>query len=66
MDKHKFTIELTWNDDSNTYFDVTLEGDEHQYMALLMWITRGTLMASSAIKSVAYNEDGFDVCSYVR
>lgn len=66
MDKHKFTIELTWNDDSNTYFDVTLEGEEHQYMALLMWITRGTLMASSAIKCVAYNEDGFDVCSYVR
>ena len=66
MDKHKFKIELTWNDDSNTYFDVTLEGEEHQYMALLMWITRGTFMAFSAIKSVALNEDGFDVCSYVR
>lgn len=66
MDKHKFTIELTWNDDSNTYFDVTLEGKEHQYMAVLSWITRGSLMASSAIKSVAYNEDGFDVCSYMR
>lgn len=66
MDKHKFTIVLTWNDYSNTYFNVTLGGEEHQYMALLMWITRGTLMASSAKKCVAYNEDGSVVCSYVR
>ena len=61
-----FTIFLTWNDDSETNFEVKLEGKEHEIMATLMWITRGSLMASSANRVVAYNEEGFDVLSYIK
>lgn len=62
----KFTIELTWKDRSETMFEVELTGKKHHIMAELMWITRGTLMASGACRSIAYNEDGFDVVSYIN
>lgn len=62
----KFTVELTWKDESETMFEVQLEGAEHEIMATLMWITRGSLMASSAHRATAYNEDGFDVVSYIQ
>ena len=62
----KFTIFLEWNDSSSTSFEVTIEGRDHEIMSTLMWITRGTLMASSAKRSIAYNEEGFDVVSYIQ
>lgn len=62
----KYTIELTWNDESETMFEVELTGAEHHIMATLMWITRGTLMASGAKRSIAYDEEGFDVLSYIK
>lgn len=64
--KRKFFIEVLYEDESGFYFIVELEGSEHQMTAVLMVITRGTLMASNGCKATAYNEDGFDVCSYVR
>lgn len=64
--KRKFTIELTWDDETNTYFNVEVEGEQHEYMAILMWITRGTLRASSAHRAVCYNDEGFDVVSYIQ
>lgn len=60
----KFTIELTWNDKSETMFDVEINGKEYEVMATLMWITRGSLKASSAQHAVAFNEKGFAVVSY--
>lgn len=66
MKKYHFTVELIWSDDSNVSFEVNLEGAEHEVMASLMWITRGTLMASSANRSTAYRDDGFDVVSYKK
>ena len=62
----KFTIELTWEDNSETMFQVELEGKKHEIMSDLMWITRGTLMATSAKRAIAYNEEGFDVISYIQ
>lgn len=62
----KFTVELTWNDESETMFEVQLEGAEHKIMSTLMWITRGSLMASGAHRATAYNEEGFDVVSYIK
>lgn len=61
-----FTIFLTWDDDSETCFEVKLEGAKHKIMAELSWITRGSLMASSAKRAVAFNEEGFDVLSYIQ
>lgn len=64
--KYVFNVNVIYSDDSEFWFKVELEGKEHEIMASLMMITRGVLMASDASKSVAYNEDGFDVCSYTR
>ena len=62
----EFTIELVYGDDSSTYFKVCVEGEDYECKALLLMITRGTLMASMAKRSVCYNDEGFDVCSYVK
>lgn len=62
----KFTIEMTWNDESETMFQVEIEGKNHHIMSVLMWVTRGALMASSAKRAIAYNEEGFDVVSYIK
>lgn len=62
----KFTIEMTWDDDSETMFQVEIEGKKHQIMGVLMWVTRGALMASSAKRVIAYNEEGFDVVGYIK
>lgn len=61
-----FTIELIWNDESKTMFETTIKGKEHEIMGTLMWITRGSLMASGACRATAYNDQGFDVVSYVQ
>ena len=62
----EFTVELVYGDDSSTFFQVSVDGEEYEYMALLLMITRGTLMASMAKRATCYNDEGFDVCSYVK
>lgn len=62
----KATIFLTYSDDSEVCFTYECEENVNHALATLMMVCRGTLMASSAIKIVAYNEDGFDICSYTR
>ena len=62
----KFTIELTWKDESETMFSVEMDGKEHDVMAALMWVTRGSLMASNAQSVTAYDEEGYDVVSYIK
>lgn len=62
----KFYVELVYDDGSEAHFDVLLEGRNHQIEALLFMITRGTLMESMAIRATAYNDQGFDVCSYQK
>ncbi len=64
--EHRFCVEIEYSDESSFFFDVILKGKPHQYMAHLQMITRGTLMASNAPKAIAYNEEGFDVVSYIR
>lgn len=64
--KHKVFIEIEYNDESSFSFNVDIEGKEHEILAHIMQITRGTLMASSATKATAYREDGFPICAYVN
>lgn len=66
MKKYHFTIVLNWSDHSSESFEISLEGPEFKVMSSLMWITRGSLMASGACMSVAYRDDGSDVVSYVK
>lgn len=62
----KFNVCVSYNDDTEFNFDVSIDGRESSVVATMMMITRGTLMASSASRAVCYKEDGFDLCSYVR
>lgn len=62
--ENEFTLFLEWNDGSECSAVVKVDGKEHEFMATLMWICRGALMASSAERSVVYNSKGFHVCSY--
>lgn len=64
--KYTATIILEYSDGSEMTFDVTMEGKEHDIIASLLMITRGTLMASIACKATCYKPDGFEVCSYVK
>ncbi len=62
----KFTVEMTYNDETEIHFTVEIDGTDNQIYGQLMMITRGTLMASGAQRATAYNEEGFDVCNYIK
>lgn len=61
----KATVFLTYRDDSEVCFEFNCEDSEVHALATLMMVCRGTLMASAAKKVEAFNEDGFELCSYV-
>lgn len=62
----KFTIFLEYGDESEVSFDISLGDSDLENHALLCMITRGTLMASMAVRATCYNSEGFDVCSYIK
>lgn len=64
--EQSYFVELVYNDESEMNFEVRLDGTDTEIMAHLMMITRGTLMASLAVKATAYNDQGFVVCSYLQ
>lgn len=64
--KHKFYVEIVYKDNSSFHFSVELSGTESEVKGSLMMITRGTLMASLAHRSIAYTEDSKIVCSYTN
>lgn len=62
----KATIFLTYKDDSEVSFEFKSYDSKEEALALLYMICRGALMASMAVKVQAFNEDGFDICSYCK
>lgn len=63
----KVFVEIEYEDESSFSFDVVSHSDsEHEIIADIKMITRGTLMASRAIKATAYNHEGFEICSYIN
>ena len=64
--KKTYYVEISYPDDSEFHFDVTIEGEYCNVAASLMMITRGTLLASSGCRAYCYNDEGFEVCAYVR
>lgn len=62
----KATVFLTYSDDSETSFEFKSYDSEVDALALLYMVCRGTLTASLAVKVQAFNEDGFDICTYVK
>lgn len=61
-----FFVEIEYDDKSSFSFNVTISGKEHEVMAHLRQITRGTLMASNGYRAICYRDDGFDICSYIN
>ena len=59
-------IEIQYEDESEFHFNVEVEGKRSNKLAIIQMITRGTLMASNGVKAAAYNEEGFDICSYIQ
>lgn len=62
----KACVNLEYRDGSEVWFDFECSDSEPQALATLMMVCRGVLMASMANRVVAYNEEGFDICSYIR
>lgn len=66
MKEQEYFVELVYEDDSTMNFSVKVSDSWSVTYAMLSMITRGTLMTSSACRATCYNDEGFDVCSYVR
>lgn len=64
--KYTAKIVLAYKDGSKMTFEVTMEGKEHDIIASLLMITRGTLMASMARISTCYKPDGTKLCVYTK
>jgi len=62
----KASVNLEYSDGSEVWFDFDCSESVPQALATLMMVCRGVLMASMANRVVAYNEEGFDICSYVK
>lgn len=62
----KATIFMTYSDNSEVCFEFSCDAPDHEALATLMMVTRGTLMASMAKRICAYDEEGFDICAYYK
>lgn len=66
MKDENYRVEIIFNDNSKFNFEAKLQGTESDNRALLMMITRGTLLATSAVRGLAFTEQGDNVLNYVR
>lgn len=66
MKDENYRVEIIFSDTSNFNFEVKLHGKESDNRALLMIITRGTLLATSAVRGLAFTEQGDNILNYVR
>lgn len=64
--KQIYTLVLEYTDGSDSQVEIITEGEPHEYMAILLMICRGTLMASMAKSCTIYDTEGFDVVSYTK
>lgn len=62
----KATVFLTYGDESEISFEFQSDESWNAALAVLMIVCRGALMASLAHKVTAYDQEGFDICSYVK
>lgn len=66
MFKSSFAICLIWEDGSKESFHVQVTGQSHQFMATLMWVARGAMMASNAAYVYVYDDGGRQVLAYSK
>lgn len=61
-----YTIELEYNENESSFFDVLIDENRTSALALAMMIARGTLMGSMASKATIWDTEGFPVQSYTK
>lgn len=64
--KYKGTLNLEWADGSECFAEVSVEGEPHEVTGVMIWICRGSLMASGAEFATMWNEEGFEICKYCK
>lgn len=62
----KAEVFIIYTDDSEWNFSVETRSSRQKSRAEISMITRGTLMASTAVRATAYDEEGFEICAYIR
>lgn len=62
----KAAIFLSYRDGSEVCFTYECVESMNKALGTLMMVCRGTLMASSAKKVVAYDEGGINICAYKK
>lgn len=62
----KAEVFIEYKDGSEWNFSIETKSKRSKAIAEITMITRGTLMASTAVRATAYNEEGFDICAYVK
>lgn len=62
--KYKGTLNLQWEDGSECFAEVSVDGSENEAWGIFVWVCRGALMASNAQYATVWNEDGFEICKY--
>lgn len=62
--EHRWHISIEYSEQKERNFVVITEGSNEEAEAILTIITRGAIMATSAKRATAYNEEGFDVITY--
>lgn len=56
-----YTVELFYNDEKSAFASVSCESNADLFM-----IARGWLMSSLAKRVTVWNEEGFEIMSYVK
>lgn len=64
--KYKGTLNLEWEDGSECFAEVSVDGSEHEAHGIFLWVCRGALMASNAVFATMWNEEGFEICKYQK
>lgn len=59
-------VHLIYKDRFEACFDFCDNGPQERANDILQTVCRGCLMASAAIKVVAYDEEGAELCSYEK
>lgn len=62
----KAEVFIEYKDGSEWNFSIETQSNRVKAIAEIEMITRGTLMVSNAVRATAYDEEGFDICAYIK
>lgn len=62
----KAEVFIEYENGTEWNFSIKTRSKRAKAIAEINMITRGTLMVSTAVRATAYDEEGFDICAYVK